>query len=242
MNEYPYNYEETSVDRESGFRDYIRSVFVQMALGLLLTAALAFACYQSILTRGLVYRIIVSMPFIPIVLIVAELAVALTMSFAFRKLSSTMVQVLFYAYAAITGISFSVIFLAYDIGTVFLAFVISAVFFGCMAFIGYRTEKDLSGFGPYLIAGLIATIVVSIIGIIFRIQMLDMVIAYIGLALFIGLTAFDMQKVKRLYFSGELEEEDAKKLGTYGAMELYLDFINIFLKVLRILGNRRSNN
>ncbi len=242
MNTYRDDYNGVAVEeREGDYRTYLGSIFTQMSLGLLLTAVMAYLCYASLIRGGIVYRIMVQFPYAALILIVAELAVAIGMHAAFRKLSAAAVKGLFYLYAALTGISFAFIFIAYDLGTVFMAFAISAAFFASMAYIGYRTEMDLSGFRPYLFGGLIAVIVGSVIALLFRLPALDLFITYAGLAIFIGITAYDMQKVKNLYYAADIDEEDARKLGTYGAMELYLDFINIFLRVLRILGNRRRN-
>ena len=236
-------YGETSSTLSVSLQKYVRGVIVQMALGLAVTAGVSFVCYLSLIHGGIAYQVFSRAPYLVWILLVAELGVAFAFSLGLEKFSYGTVVALFYGYAVLTGISFTTLFLVYDLGTIFLAFAFSAVFFGAMAVIGYTTNADLTKFGPILYSGLIAIIIMSIVGIIFHLEMISMAVAYIGLVLFIIFTAYDMQRIKQYYYVLGADSERGQKFAIYGAMQLYLDFINMFLKILRILGNRnRSNN
>ena len=205
-------------------------VFARMFLGLLLTAALAYYSFAS----GLYIKILSSVSIY--LILIAEIAVVLIFNLAFKKLSPGAVTALFYIYAAINGITLGSLFLLYEINTIFFAFLTTAALFGGLALYGYTTDKDVSKMGPILAVTLIIGIVFSIINIFMGNTMLDIILDWVMLFIFAGLTIFDMNKLKNL--SQEISY-DSNKLYIYGAMELYLDFINMFLRILRILARSR---
>jgi FtsH-binding integral membrane protein len=172
----------------------------------------------------------------------APLGFVLVMSFGFRKLSAQVLLTLFMAYAIINGISFSFILLAYTPGSVLGCFLSASAMFGVMAFMGYTTQQDLTKFGRILIMGLIGTLIAIVINYFLKSSQLDYIISIIGVMVFTGLTAYDVQKLKRIGEGLEYDNvsiTDTKKISVLGALNLYLDFINIFLFLLRLFGGRR---
>ncbi|XZF16166.1 Bax inhibitor-1/YccA family protein [Chitinophagaceae bacterium MMS25-I14] len=173
----------------------------------------------------------------------APLAFVLTMSFAFSRLSATAMVLFFLAYSAVNGISFSFILLAYTAGSILGVFVAASVMFGVMAILGYTTNKDLTSFGRIMIMGLIGIVVASLVNMFLHSSQLDYIVSFIGVMVFTGLTAYDVQKLKRIGAGIEFEgtpASDVKKLSIMGALNLYLDFVNLFLMLLRLFGRRRN--
>ncbi len=173
----------------------------------------------------------------------APLGFVLIMSFGFRKLSAPALLGLFILYAIINGISFSFILLAFTSGSVLGCFLSASAMFGVMAYMGYTTNQDLTKFGRILIMGLIGTLIAMLINYFLHSSQLDYIISIIGVMVFTGLTAFDVQKLKRIGEGLEYDDvsaSDTKKVSVLGALNLYLDFLNIFLFLLRMFGGRRS--
>ncbi len=173
----------------------------------------------------------------------APLGFVMIMSFAFQRLSAVALIGLFMAYAAINGISFSFILLTYTSSSVIACFASAAAMFGIMAVMGYTTKKDLTSFGRILTMGLIGIVVAMLINMFLKSDTMGYLISVIGVAVFTGLTAYDVQKLKNIGAGveyGEISEADGKKLGILGALTLYLDFINIFLLLLRLFGGRKD--
>ncbi len=165
------------------------------------------------------------------------------MSFGYARLSAPVMLVLFIAYSAINGISFSFILLAYTAGSVLGCFLSAAAMFGIMAVLGYTTNKDLTSFGRIMMMGLIGIIVASLINLFLHSGTMDYIISFIGVMVFTGLTAYDVQKLKHIGEGSEYEGAPAveiKKRSIMGALTLYLDFINLFLFLLRLFGSRRD--
>lgn len=212
--------------------EFLTKVFFRMFLGLFATAAIAAYTYYS----GLLEDIAESGAFIGF--IIAEFVVVIVFSFGFRKLSSGIVNVLFFAYAALTGVTFSCIFVAFDLQSIAYAFFGTAAIFGVMAYIGKTTSKDLTSLGTLLTVGLVVGLIVSIINLFVGNTLIDIALDWVMLAIFVGFTAYDMQKISNLQGT-EYAEED--KLYVYGAMELYLDFINLFLRLLSIISRFRRD-
>ena len=206
-------------------------VFFRMFLGLLATGLTAFYTYSS----GL-YLTMVSNSSFAIIAIV-EIVIVLIFSWLFRKLSPIAVTVLFYLYAFINGITLSVIFATFDMNTIFYAFFTTAFLFAGLALYGYTTKKDMSKFGTILIVALIIGLVSSLINLFIGSTMIDIALNWGMLLVFSGLTIYDINKIKVM---GETLEQDSEKLYIYGAMELYLDFINIFIRILSIMGRRKN--
>ena len=236
-------YDAFDLDRnEYSFSQYIQNVFVYMSLGLLTTSAVSYLCFRSFVGRGMVYKMLVSFPyaFIPIVLI--ELALSYAMGRFIYKLNRMQLFAMFFLYAALNGLSFSTIFIVYRLSDIFMAFVFATGFFISMAVIGKTTRLDLTKYRTIFIAGLISLSIFSIIALFLRYEKLDLVLCWTGLLLFMGLTAYDIQKVRNIYYNYAGDMETASKLGILGAFELYLDFINLFMYILRILSNKRRRD
>ena len=209
----------------------IVKIFFRMFLGLLGTALTAFYTYKS----GLYITISTGMSYG--VLAIIEIAVVLLFSFMFKKLSPTAVTILFYLYAFINGITLGVIFAVFELGTIGYAFGITSLLFGGLAFYGYVTKRDISKAGPILTVELIAGLIVSLINLFIGNSMVDIILDWVMLAVFAGLTIYDMNKIKAME---QYVEYDTEKFYIYGAMQLYLDFINIFIRILSILGRRKD--
>ncbi len=222
---------------DTGLRSYMLSVYNYMASGVLLTGivALLFANspYINLLftpegrTSGL-----------GIVVMLAPLAVVFTLSFGIARLSDTTAQALFWVYAVLMGVSLSSILLVYTGTSVAQTFFASAAAFAGLSLWGYTTKKDLSGFGSFLIMGVVGILVASLLNLFFQSNGLALVISMVGVLLFAGLTAYDTQRIKSMYFSVG-GSAFARKSVVMGALTLYLDFINMFLFLLRFMGDRR---
>ena len=223
--------EEEVIHNEHGiinnFNKVLTKTFFRMFLGLLGTAIMAFIAYKTELYMQIPYGM----------LAIAEVVVVLIFSFLFRKLSPTTVTALFYIYAFINGITMGVIFAIFDIQTIFYAFGMTALLFAALAYMGYRTNKDMTKLGNILLVALVVGLIVSIINLFIGSSMVDIALDWVILLIFCGLTAYDINKLKAVQNSFGCEEE---KLYIYFAMELYLDFINMFIRILSIMGRRRN--
>jgi FtsH-binding integral membrane protein len=226
-------------------KKFMANVFLWMfaALGISALFAYLFATTPSLLSllltetsRGY------TMSGLGMLVMFAPLGFVLLMSFGYSRLSSSALTVLFILYAAITGISLSFILLTYTSSSVIGCFAAASAMFGVMAFMGYTTDKDLSSFGRIMTMGLIGIIVAMLINMFLRSPMMDYLISIVGVAVFTGLTAWDVQKLKMIG-SGLAADgtaiEDTKKISILGALTLYLDFINLFLFLLRLFGRRK---
>ena len=172
----------------------------------------------------------------------APLGLVILMSFGFNRLSFPVLGTLFIVYSIVTGISLSYIFLYYQIGSVIGCFVSAGAMFGVMGVMGYTTNKDLTGFGSILMMGLIGLVIATLINRFIGSAQFQFILSFFGIAIFTGLTAYDVQKLKRIGAGLEYEDIPAanvRKLSVMGALNLYLDFINIFLYLLRLFGRRR---
>ncbi len=206
--------------------------FFWMFLGLLGSAIIAYYTYAS----GLIFDIVLEGYFN--ILLIIELVAVLLFSLLFRKLPATVVGILYFVYAMINGVTLATVFAVFELSSIIYLFVISAIIFAVLGIIGYKTNKDLSSWSPYLTVFLIAGLVLSFINLfIFKSSMLDLAIDWFILALFCGVTIYDINKIKMLQQIPEINQE---KIYVYCAMQLYLDFINIFLRVLSIFGKRRN--
>lgn len=209
----------------------IQKTFFWMFLGLLGTALVAWYTYAS----GLFVSIFIGGYWE--MLLIAEVLVVLLFSFLFKKLPPVIVGILFFVYAMLNGVTLSTIFVLFELSSIVWLFVVSALLFGGMAFYGYKTKKDLSSWKTLLFGILIAGVILSIINLFMGNSTLDIILDWVILFVFFGITAYDMNKIKALQ---EDESLDQSKLHIYGAMELYLDFINIFLRILSLFGKRKN--
>lgn len=213
----------------------MRKVYTWMALALVITGVCAYGVAAS---PTLIMAIFSSkMTFYG--LLIAELALVIFISARIDRLSLSTATLLFTVYAALNGVTLSAIFLLYDITTIGQVFFITAGTFGAMAFFGYTTKKDLSVIGHTLYMALIGLILATVVNLFMRNAMLDYVLSYIGVGVFVGLTAWDSQKIKRILSEMPDAGEEAQKFALLGALTLYLDFINLFLYLLRIFSKRR---
>lgn len=205
--------------------------FFWMFLGLIGSAIIAAYTYYS----GLFVDIVLEGYFN--LLLILELVAVLLFSFLFRKLSPTLVGILYFVYAMLNGVTLSTVFAVYELYSVIYLFIISAFIFGALGLIGYKTSKDLSSWGPYITVFLIAGIVLSIINLILKNPVFDIVLDWLILAVFCGVTIYDINKIKLLQDEPGIDQE---KIHIYCAMQLYLDFINIFLRILSIFGKKKN--
>ncbi len=215
-----------------GLRRYMLQVYNYMAGGLALTGAIAYIAAAS----GL-YQAIYGTVFYWIVLF-APLVVVLLLAFRVEKMSLGAAQVAFWVYAGLVGLSLSGIFLVYTGTSIARVFFITAGTFGAMSLFGYTTRNDLSRFGSFLFMGLIGIIIASLVNFFVASTALQFAISIIGVIVFVGLTAWDTQRIKAMYVAGENEAISGKK-AIMGALALYLDFLNLFLLLMQLLGNQR---
>jgi len=218
---------------DAGLRSYMLSVYNYMASGVLLTGIVAMLFASS----GLAYQILAGPGILKYVIMFAPLAFVLVLSFGINRLSTTAAQGIYWAYAAVMGLSLSSIFLIYTGTSIAQTFFATAAAFAGLSLFGYTTKKDLSGFGTFLIMGLVGLIVASLINIFLQSSVMDLAISAIGVLLFAGLTAYDTQKIKSMY-TWVAGTEMVGKSVVMGALSLYLDFINMFLFLLRFMGSR----
>ena len=169
------------------------------------------------------------------VIMFAPLVAVLGMSLAYDKMSKSTIQILLYAFAVLMGLSFATIFIVYQIGSIVSAFMGAAILFGTLSFYGYFTKKDLSSWGTFLLVGLIALIITSIVNIFIGSSVLAMTLSAIAIIIFLGLTAYDTQRIREM-----VTYENDGKAEVMGALSLYLNFINIFLSLLQLFGNRND--
>ena len=172
-------------------------------------------------------------------LLIAEIALVVYLSARLNKISFATGAVVFGIHSLLNGVTLSSILLAYSAGTVYTAFLSTALTFGVMSLIGYTTKKDLTSIGSFLMMGLVGLIIASLVNIFLRNSMMDTIITYLGLFIFIGLTAYDTQKIKQAISMQGQWGIDVRKIALIGALSLYLDFINLFLNIVRLLGDRR---
>lgn len=237
------NYEYKNViqiDEESASRKFIANVFVWMfvALGISSLAAYTFASLPQL--RESLYDITTGkLNMLGYITMFAPLAFVLIMTMGLNKLSYLALSLLFIAYSVITGISLSFILLAFTSTSVLGVFITASVVFGAMAIAGYTTHQDLTKFGSIMIMLLIGIVVATIVNWFLHSTGLSTIISYVGVAVFVGLTAYDVQKLKNIGAGLEYGDASSKKMALMGGLTLYLDFINLFIYLLRIFGRRR---
>lgn len=218
------------------FPALMRKVYVWMTLALVITGFTAFGIAEN---PGLVYTIVTNR-LLFWGLIIGEFALVMAIYGAIGRLSATAATLLFVLYSIVNGATLSVIFLAYTMTSIASVFFITAGTFAVMAFIGYTTKTDLTSFGKMLMMGLIGIILATVVNIFVGSSMLNMMVSYVGVVVFVGLTAYDSQKIKNLLYQVDNMSEEAQKLALLGSLTLYLDFINLFLMLLRIFGGNRD--
>jgi uncharacterized protein len=226
-------------------KDFMARTFMWMGVALGITALVAFVFSSNI---ELMYNFLDPLTgrrnLLGTIVMFAPLAFVLTMSFGFHKLSTPLIALLFIVYSAVNGITFSFILAAYTSSSIVGAFVGAAVMFSVMAIMGYRTNKDLTSFGRLMMMGLIGLVVMSLVNIFMQSSMMSYIAGFIGVAVFTGLTAYDVQKLKNMAIGldgngDSLAISNVNKLALFGALNLYLDFINLFISLLRVFGSKK---
>ena len=211
----------------------MRNVYGWMTMGLLVTAAVALAVSNSglVLSQGVM-----------IIAIFAQLGIVIGLSWAIERISATTAGMLFFVYAAVTGFTFSIFFLVFSLGSIAAAFLSTAGVFGAMTIYGLTTKTDLTKYSSYFMMGLFGLIIASIVNIFLGSGPLDFIISIFGVLLFTGLTAWDTQRIAAMAATRKMkvDSDDTLKFSIMGALTLYLDFINLFIFMLRIFGGGRD--
>jgi hypothetical protein len=222
-----------AAELDQGLRKYMLGVYNYMASGLLVSGIVALlisnspAAINAIFGSGLAF-----------VFMLAPLGILLVMSFAQNKISTPVMQGLYWLMVACFGVSMSTVFLAYTDASVVRVFMITAASFAGLSLFGYTTKKNLSGMGSFLMMGLIGLIIASVVNIFMESSMMQMVISVVGVLIFAGLTAFDTQRIKSTYIQHRMEGDVAVRSAIFDAVALYLNFINLFFMLMHLLGDR----
>ena len=225
---------ERELSMSAAFPVLMRKVYVWMTLALALTG---FTAYGVATSPGIITALY-SNSVLLWGLVIAEFAIVFGVSAAINRLSLTTATLLFVLYSVINGALFSSIFLVYTMSSIASVFFITAGTFGVMALIGYTTKKDLSSMGKILFMALIGIIIATIVNIFLKSSGLETIVSYLGVLIFVGLTAYDTQKIKNMLLMAPDAGEASQKIALLGALNLYLDFINLFIYLLRIFGRR----
>ena len=222
-----------SVTRDAGLRSYMLKVYNYMASGVLLTGIIAMLFAES----GYAAQVFQGGGLLPWVIILSPLAIVFAMSFGANRMSAATLQILFWAFAGLMGLSMSTIFLVYTNTSIAQTFFAVTAAFAGLSLYGYTTKKDLSGWGTFLIMGVVGLLVAMIINLFLQSPAMQLAISAIGVLIFAGLTAYDTQKIKSIYFQVQ-GTEMLGKTAILGALSLYLDFINMFQFLLSFMGSR----
>lgn len=228
----------TSVPGTFSFSSVLTRVYVWMAAALALTAGTAFLTANSPALLQMLY----GNPIAIWIFFAAELILVISLSTAINRMSPAVATTIFLVYSAVNGFTLSSIFFVYSLGTITQAFAASGLTFGAMSLVGATTKRDLSGLGGILIMALIGLIIASVINIFWANSTMDAIITYAGVFIFVGLTAYDTQKIKQMSAAVEYSSDAAmpRRYAILGALTLYLDFINLFLYILRLFGRGRD--
>ncbi len=222
---------------DAGLRSHMLSVYNYMASGILLTGIVALLFSRGGIPDSPAAQLFLNGGPLAWVVMLAPLGIVFWMSFGINRMSTGAARTLFWVYAVLMGLSLSTIFLVYTSGSIAQTFFATAAAFASLSLWGYTTKKDLSAFGTFLVMGLFGLIIAMVINIFLQSTAMELAISAIGVLLFAGLTAYDTQKIKSMYFS-VAGTDYAGKAVVMGALTLYLDFINLFLFLLRFMGNR----
>lgn len=236
MNLEEFNQQTIDLESKSVSKSFVTNVFSWMTLALVISGVTAWWFASS----GLIVNILTGSKILFWLIMLAPLGMVMLMSFSLNKLSVAALTGLFIAYSAVNGISLSTIFLAYAAASIAKVFFITAGLFVTMAAIGYTTNTDLTKMGSLLMMALIGIIIASLVNMFMGSEKLDYIISCIGVLVFTGLIAYDTQKIKRIGAGVEYGSSTAGKLAIMGALSLYLDFINLFIFLLRIFGGRKD--
>lgn len=232
------NYQSYSREHElelsMAFPVLMRKTYLWMSMALAITGLTAYVVADS----GVFMNLLISFPAAMWVLFIAEILLVIGLSAAIEKISLMVATLMFVVYAVLNGVTFSSLFYVYTAGSLATTFFITAGTFGIMSFVGFFIKKDLSSIGRILIMALIGLIVATIVNMFVRSTGLELIMSYLGVLIFVGLTAYDTQKIKQMFLMAPDASESTQKYAVLGALTLYLDFINLFLYLLRIFGKR----
>lgn len=220
---------------DSALRDYMVKVYQHMSIALVISGLVAFLVSSS----PQLMQAIFGTPLAYVVMF-APLVFVIFFGFKLNSMSSEKARGYLYFYAGLMGLSLATIFVVYTGASITRVFLITASTFGAMSLYGYSTKKDLTSFGSFLIMGLIGIMIASLVNIFLKSSGLDFAISLIGVFIFIGLTAYDTQRIKQTYYHFAGNAEMTSKMAIMGALNLYMDFINLFIMLLRFMGERRS--
>lgn len=238
MNTQDYELKEYANERQwaisEAFPILMRKVYVWMTLALVITGMTAYGVASSPAILQMIY----GNSAIMWILIIAELALVFGVSAAINRISLTTATLMFVLYSVLNGVMLSSIFLIYTASSIATVFFITAGTFGAMALVGYTTKTDLSSMGKILFMALIGLIIATIVNFFVKSSGLDLILSYVGVLIFVGLTAWDSQKIKQMMLEAPDASEGMQKMALLGALTLYLDFINLFIYLLRIFGRR----
>ncbi len=215
--------------------DFVRRVYNWMGLGLAVTAIVSLFTASN----PAVLQFVFGNQAIFFGIIIAELALVVALSAAIQRISAASAALMFFVYSALNGLTLAIIFLAYTKASIANTFFVTAGTFGAMSLYGYTTKKDLTSWGSFLFMGLVGVVLASLVNMFFKSESVSWIITYLGVIVFVGLTAYDTQAIKNMAAQGFGDAETAQKGAVIGALRLYLDFINLFLMLLRIFGRRR---
>ncbi len=219
-------------------KNFVSNVMTYMASALAISGVMAYWFGTNSELLSYLYTPAGTLSMLGWIVMLAPFGLVLLMGFGFQKLSSTAMLTVFIIYSVLMGMSLSFVFLAYTATTIYTTFFITAATFGIMAFLGYTTQTDLTKMGSILYMALIGLIIAMVVNWFMKSAFMEYIISGIGVLIFTGLTAYDMQKIKRIGSITDVKSEEGTKLALMGALNLYLDFVNLFLFLLRFLGNR----
>ena len=228
---------QTGTDIDEGLRAYMLRVYNLMAMGLAITGVAAWGTFQLAMSNPAFANLIYASP-LRWVLMLAPLALVFFLGFRIHTMSVSAAQTTFWAYAALLGASLSTIFIVFTGASIVQTFFITATAFGALSLYGYTTKRDLTAMGSFLIMGVVGILIASLVNIFLQSSALQFAISAIGVVAFAGLTAYDTQKIKEMYFEGDDDVTGGRK-AIMGALNLYLDFVNLFMFMLQFLGDRR---
>jgi hypothetical protein len=232
------NYQSFSRDRQLeasyAFPALMRKTYLWMSMALVITGLTAYV----VATNAAISNFLFMHSQLIWVLFLAEIGLVIGLSAAIRKISLSAATLMFVAYAALNGVTFSSLFYVYTMGSLASTFFITAGTFGAMSLVGFFTKADLSSMGKILLMALIGLIIASVVNIFVASSGLEVLMTYLGVLIFVGLTAYDTQKIKQMFLMAPDASEATQKYAVLGALTLYLDFINLFLYLLRIFGRR----
>ncbi len=221
------------IDSGNGMSKFFTKVYLWMFVGLLISFGVAYYTSESV---NMIYFVLRNYTWI----ILAELLVVVIFSFLRSKVSPVVAAILFVFYAALSGLTLSSIFIVYEIGSIGMVFLSAALMFGLLAAYGFMTKNDLSSMGKVLLFALIAILIMSLINLFVYNSTFGVIISVVSVVVFLGLTAWDMQNLKAIYNYYASSQNELNKASIYGALDLYLDFINIFLQLLSLFGRRKD--